>query len=640
MNFFAHQDRAQKSTRLLVALFLLAVVVIVVGINAVMGALFAASDGALQQQEGSLSLGSWATANWPLFAWTTAATLLTIAGGSAYRVASLSDGGGSVARALGGTQVAAHPEDGQHRRLRNVVEEIAIASGMPVPEIYVLEKEAGINAFAAGFSPADAAVAVSQGSLDQLNRDELQGVIAHEFSHIANGDMRLNLRLMGILFGILVIGLAGRQLLRVSSRGRISSRKEGGGLVLLALGLTVLGYAGLLIGRIIKAAVSRQRELLADASAVQFTRHPPGLAGALKKIAGLEVGSKLNAAKAEEASHFFFAEGVSQFLFATHPPLAQRIRAIEPNFDMAQLETVREFEGRDAPEGAMGFVGGRVAHDAAEMQVNPDEVVRRVGLPESQHIAYAAAVRDGLPEVLVAAAHDLDDAVLLVAAMLLDRNDPPRGAQVRMLAGRFGEDRVSRIEDLRARLDELSAFQRLPLAEMAFPALKRRPTSYIRSLLQLMDGLITADDEVSVFEYSVARMLMVHLAESTAPSRGRRRQRRLARVKDECAAVLALLAHFGTDSPMEARRAYAAGMNSLYADAFPASAISPRWHDELDTALERLDGLAPLAKEQLVSALVTVVAHDGRVTVAQAELLRAVCAVLHCPMPPILGETE
>ena len=633
MNFFAHQDRAQRSTRLLVGLFVLAVILITIGVNALMAAVFAAGDDAFAPGG---SFVAWAGDNWPLFVWTTLAVVITIAGGSGYRIASLSDGGGAVARSLGGTQVAAHPEDAQHRRLRNVVEEISIASGLPVPEIYVLEKEASINAFAAGYSPADAAVAVSQGSLDQLNRDELQGVIAHEFSHIANGDMRLNLRLMGILFGILVIGLAGRQLLRVTARGRISSRKEGGGIVVIALALTILGYTGLFIGQIIKAAVSRQRELLADASAVQFTRHPAGLAGALKKIAGLGVGSKIESSKAEEASHFFFAEGVSHFLLATHPPLAERIKAIDPHFDESQLKNLPRNEGRELPELAAGFSAQSATIDEQELSVSTNEVLDNIGQPESRHIAYAAKIRSGLPDALVNAARDLDDAVNLVLAMLLDDEEPTRSAQVQAVRRDLGDAAASRLLDLRSQLDELNDFQRLPLAELAFPALKRRPPSYVKTLLTLMQSLIEADDEITVFEYAVARMLMVYLEQSVAPSRGRESRRRLSRLEAECATLLSLIAHFGTESPMEARRAYAAGMNELFANAFPPFTVPGDWVDDLDRALARLDRLPPLSKEQLVRALTAAVAHDGRVTVSQAELLRAVCSVVHCPMPPLL----
>ena len=250
---------------------------------------------------------------------------------------------------MGGVPIASDTTDFNLRRLRNVVEEIAIASGVPVPKIYVLEHEAAINAFAAGYSPSDAVIAVTRGALDRLNRDELQGVIAHEFSHVLNGDMRLNIRLMGVLFGILMIGLIGRKILE---HGRFGGRNKGAGAILVAaLVAMIVGYVGLFFGRMIKAGVSRQRERLADASAVQFTRQTTGLAGALKKIGGLDEGSRLNErSNAEEVSHMLFGDGVGfRGLFATHPPLVERIQELEPQFTRsADARAVEEVDGSAA----------------------------------------------------------------------------------------------------------------------------------------------------------------------------------------------------------------------------------------------------------------------------------------------------
>ena len=239
-----------------------------------------------------------------------------------------------VARELGGTPVATDVRDPLRRRYRNIVEEMAIASGVPVPEIYVLEAENGINAFAAGYAPGDAAIAVTRGALETLDRDELQGVVAHEFSHILNGDMRLNIRLMGVLFGIMVLGLIGRLIVRGGYHTSIvSSRRDRGTPVVLivGLGLVILGGIGVFFARLIKAGVSRQREYLADASAVQFTRQSEGIANALKKIGGYADGSSITAADPEEVSHMLFGSGSRLAgLFATHPPLTKRIQALDP----------------------------------------------------------------------------------------------------------------------------------------------------------------------------------------------------------------------------------------------------------------------------------------------------------------------
>jgi len=311
---------------------MLAVVAIVVAVNLVITALIINS--------GDEAVGvtfpdfNWIMNNLSLVAGISLATIGFISLSSLYKIALLSSGGGKVARSLGGTLVTAEINDPLRRRLYNVVEEMAIASGIPMPEVYVLEKESGINAFAAGFTTSDAAVTVTCGTLETLSRDELQGVIGHEFSHILNGDMRLNTRLMGFLFGILVIGLIGRAVLNSARYDNIrsgTSRRDGAGAIYLAgLGLFLIGYIGVFFGQLIKAAVSRQREFLADASAVQFTRQTQGIAGALKKIAAAQQGSELQTVDTDEVSHMLFATGASfSSLLATHPPLIQRIKALE-----------------------------------------------------------------------------------------------------------------------------------------------------------------------------------------------------------------------------------------------------------------------------------------------------------------------
>ena len=331
MNFFAVQDRARRSSRRLVILYVLAAALIVAGVSLVAGAALydpaylgmPFSFASFVQQQAATLIG------------TAVITTLFIVGATLYKTAKLSAGGSQVALQVGGTLVSPATTDPLRSRLRNVVEEMAIASGVPVPEIYVLEHETGINAFAAGFAPGDAAVAVTRGALEMLDRDELQGVIGHEFSHILNGDMRLNIRLMGVLFGIMSLGLMGRMIFRGVRYSGFSSKRGKGApvVVILGLGLIILGAVGVFFARIIKAGVSRQREYLADASAVQFTRQSSGLANALKKIGGYEAGSLLRATDPEEVSHMLFGTGSRlSGLFATHPPLTERIQALDPNF--------------------------------------------------------------------------------------------------------------------------------------------------------------------------------------------------------------------------------------------------------------------------------------------------------------------
>ncbi|MFI0414153.1 MAG: M48 family metallopeptidase, partial [Candidatus Thiodiazotropha sp.] len=334
MNFFEHQDEAKRNTQRLVLLFLLAVVVIILAIDTVLLILFGTllSDTAESPQ----TLSGFLTENSSILLFGTGGTGAAIGLASLFRSASLKDGGAAVARQMGGVPVEADPQDPLRQRLRNVVEEIAIASGVPVPEIYIMERESGINAFAAGYSPSDAAVAVTRGTLENLNREELQGVIAHEFSHIFNGDMRLNIRLIGALFGIMILAIAGRRILSGARFSSSSKNNNAGAIILFAAALTAIGYIGLFFARWIKAAVSRQREYLADASAVQFTRNPQGIAGALKKIAVHTQGASLNS-DSEEISHMLFGQGMRATLFATHPPVIERIQRIEPSFREQEL---------------------------------------------------------------------------------------------------------------------------------------------------------------------------------------------------------------------------------------------------------------------------------------------------------------
>jgi len=340
MNFFENQDKAKRQSKRLYLVFALAVIGIVLLIDLLVAfaSMYIYSNGT------SINFfqGQWLEDNFGLMAASTLITSGFIGASSLYKTVRLGFGGGAVAKDMGGTLITADNSDPLRKRLYNIVEEMAIASGTPVPEVYVLEQEAAINAFAAGNEPSNAAIAVTRGALEQFDRDELQGVIAHEFSHVLNGDMRINIRLMGILFGILVISLIGRTILRSSRNVRVRSRDSAGGvsaILFMGLALTIIGYIGLFFGRLIKAAVSRQREFLADASAVQFTRQTDGIKNALMKIAATRNSSILKAADPEEVSHMLFSKGLPKFsgMFATHPPLPERLIAIDPQFKESEI---------------------------------------------------------------------------------------------------------------------------------------------------------------------------------------------------------------------------------------------------------------------------------------------------------------
>lgn len=646
MNFFAHQAAARSKSRRMLVLFVLAVVAIVVAIDFVVlftfGLIRADSR---QPADADALLGM-------LFA--SSLVVLAIIGlGSFYKTFSLRAGGGSVARSLGGTLVPEDPRDFHLKRLRNVVEEMAIASGVPVPEIYVLDSEAGINAFAAGFSPADAAVAVTRGALDRLSRDELQGVIAHEFSHILNGDMRLNLRLMGLIFGLLVLGLSGRKVLEHMRHG--GNRKEGNALLLIALAVMILGYLGVFLGRLIKAYISRQREYLADASAVQFTRLSHGLTGALMKIAAFEAGSKLGENRGEEVAQMLFGDGVGYgALTATHPPLVERITRIDPRFDPQQLTrlklTERSFEGIDEdsdPPAASALLAGftAVAKTPAPAAVlaqgcvdapAPQQVIAEVANPGIAHVEYAQAIRQAMPPILSTAAHMRERAIDAVLALLLALEPDPAG-HLAEIGHRLGSVRARGSEELLVAARALHPALRLPLVHLALPALKRRPPGETRLLIDTIDALVRRDGRIEVFEFVLAALLRQQLDEALSPGTTRSAAAKLPAVRTHALALLATLARQGHADAESARRAFMAGAQVLFPGEAAAYTPPVDWIAALDLALPALDALLPAGKETLVLALATTVGHDGQVAISEAELLRLTCTLLHCPLPPILG---
>jgi Zn-dependent protease with chaperone function len=630
MNFFEHQDAARRTSKRLIVLFAMAVVGIVLAVD--VGVLFGL--GLTRKSTGSMA---------GILLLSTIATLAVIGISSLVRTAGLRSGGGKVAVELGATQVAEDTTDFQYRRLRNVIEEIAIASGVPVPEIYVLEQEAGINAFASGWSPTDAAVTVTRGALDRLNRDELQGVIAHEYSHILNGDMRLNIRLIGILFGILVLAIIGRKVLFNVRGGRDS--KSAGPILLIALALLIAGYVGLFFGRLIKAGLSRQREYLADASAVQFTRQTIGIAGALKKIGGLADGSKLVSTDGEEASHMFFGDGVGySALFATHPPLVARIKALDPSFNADALDKLALNWAQSPPDGAeedrqMGFDGARGHLPAAhsELPIRAAAVIAQVGTPQENDYQRAGAINEAMPDDLLAASRSLDQVIPLVFALLLDSDAAVRSQQETAIRQRHDDTTLSKANALSARTATLHPMLRLPLAALAFPVLRRRPRPELDTFIGTMDALSQADGQISLFEYCLACLLHRQLSESLDPSANwSAGRRKLPDAQNEIALLLSVLAHYGQDTQLDAQRAYAAGMNNVLPDTSIAYAPPPDGVGALDKAWPVLDALDPSGKSVLIEGLVAAVSLDGKVTVSESELLRTVCAVLHCPLPPML----
>ena len=641
MDFFARQAATRRQSRWMVFLFVVAVIAIVIAIDFVVVATVAVLS--VQDDGGLLASPDMSLSRYPMAVlFSTVVVLGTIGISCLVRTASLAAGGGKVAEQLGGTRVGADTTDPLKRRLRNVVEEVAIASGVPVPQVYVLEREAGINAFAAGYSPANAAIAVTRGALVNLNRDELQGVIAHEFSHVLNGDMRLSTRLIGLLFGLTVIAMIARTILRLAPRGG-GGRKGGGGILVIFLAAFVvlaLGWIGLFFGRLIQAAVSRHRESLADASAVQFTRDPQGLRNALVKIGALGAGSRFADADAEEVAHLLFAEGIGR-AFATHPPLVERIREIDPQFQPAEFDAVRRRMGearamaeeeaaREAQPAARR--GGPLAGAIA---LAPAAVAGLVANPGTEHVLEAQLVLESLPESFRRAARQPGQATALFVALAIDAAPEARERQLAFIDQQYGQDHVQAVKAMLPQVDALTAVQRMPALLQVFAALSQLGRAERVELLKCLNGLLVRENRASVFGYALRKLAQVQLQDNLDPRRRAAGYLSAQGARDALQVLFSTLAMQGSEDEGSARQAYEAGMSILMPGIHPAYVRLAHWPPKLDQALARIDRLQPAAKNRLVQALAATISHDARMTVAESELLRAICATLHCPLPPL-----
>lgn len=647
MNFFEHQNRARHQSRWLIGAFLVAAAAVILAVDFIVLLFLGVSPASSGLEEATLNwldpnfIGS----NLDSLALSSAATGGVIGLSSLYKIASLRSGGGKVVTSLGGTHVDADTRDPLCRRFRNVVEEIAIASGVPAPDIYVLEQESGINAFAAGYSPSDAAIAVTRGTLEKLSRAELQGVVAHEFSHIFNGDMRINIRLMGLLFGILLVSIVGRHIMHSARFMGGSRRKEGGIIIVVGMSLMVVGYAGLFFARWIKAALSRQREYLADASAVQFTRDPDGIGGALKKIGAYSIGSYLEA-ESEEVSHMLFGSGTQAIIFSTHPPLSKRIARIDRQFktsDIAELASQLADNARKERElaikemEAQELANQKSAGGGFALGVfNPAELADAIGNPQLDALLAAATVAASIPSELEQAAHSIAGAPDVLMLSLLDNEPKIRDKQLLIIAEQLGNDIERRVNHLLTTNLPLQRSQRMPLYEITFPALKRRPRDELERISKTARQIILVDGEVEVFEYFLAKMFQLHLADAMAPSQARLSgRRRLQSVATDVHIVMSVLAgQAGEKDRTEA--VFSEALKALGLERKPAVALGPNWANILDQALDRLDQLSPKAKQQLVAELGNVAMADDSANIDERELLRVICATIHVPLPTFM----
>ncbi len=660
MDFFTHQDKARRNTFWLIVYFLITVVLIIVTVY--FGIVLVGSVAVKDPK----SRPDFFEFQPQILLLSTLFVSATVGLGSLYKTMQLSGDGSAVALALGGVQVHPNTRDLDERILLNVVEEMAIASGTPVPPVYVMNDEQGINAFAAGTKPQNAVIGVTRGCLQTLTRDELQGVIAHEFSHILNGDMRLNVRLIGLLHGILLIAMIGYTLFRIASHipMRSSNKDDSKGAVgivmaLFATGAILLGigYTGVFFAGLIQAAVSRQREFLADASAVQFTRNASGIAGALKRIGGWKKRSMLKSVFAKEASHMFFGQGISSQWFATHPALEVRIQRLEPGFkgvfettslahhseaDIVDPRTLGFQQRKSTPSNASktSTVHAAAIAGVQHFESHPHDAVEHIGNPEDEHIDHANRLLGEIPPKLFEEIHEPFGAMAIIYALLIaPKSDPVRNKQLGLIEQYAPKGLEKHILSLLPYTDSLHPEQRLPLACMAVPALDLLSDPQTGAFRTLARQLIDADRRWTIFEFALQRYItkriVLRKSEPLDEAVGE------AKLDKAFAQVLSSLAHLGAN--VHADQAFAAGWATYAKGQKQARSALPTMLDRdactlklLDLALDTLATANPRQKRHFLNAFSDCIVYDQRSTINEVELLRVISDALGCPMPPVL----
>lgn len=682
MDFFASQELARRNTRKLVWLLILTVIVLVLAVYAVillaLGGLVMATDpqqGPLSAEELLTEQHFFSVENLILFATVAFLVSSVVAFSSLFKMQELKKGGPTVATMLGGRLIPANTTQFSERRILNIVEEMSLASGVPVPPVYVMENESGINAFAAGHGVDDAVIGVNRGTIEKLNREELQGVIAHEFSHILNGDMRMSLRMIGLLYGIQAIAIIGLYMFRVAahmSHGR--SNEKGGNpavvLFFIGAGLLAIGSVGLFFARLIKASISRQREYLADASAVQFTRLPEGIGGALKMIGVDANTSKVSAPDAESISHMFFANMYGskiQSFFATHPPLIPRIQKVEPRFtgdfqeylktrakasivDRKQEEEehqrhlvfARKFGmmmGR--AESGLGGLGQTEAIRGLEkvFPMDPVLLIGAIGSPKEEDVVYSQILLKNVMPKLLDDCHEMFTARCIVFASILDKEEAIRNNQLDILLQREGQATVTETLKQEAQLDQVEDRFRLPIFEIIQGTLSSLSQKQLAHFEETLKQLILADQQVDLFEFFLLHHLIIHIRRHLGIETDRRvKYETLASLGTEVETLMSVVATVGHTEPKDAEAAFNAGREQI-PELTNAISFRGQGHkvSDLFGVMQKLSQASPKAKKAVLTALGIVIIHDQKITVSEAELFRAIAESLDCPVPPVLA---
>ena len=633
MNFFEHQDKARRKTGRLVFLFLLAVVCIVAGtVGMIYGVLYYVGFDYpeihyLIREE-------------PLWFPISATVLIIIVLGTLIRTLQLLGGGQSVAEMVGAVPIGPEHSSFEVKRFLNVVDEMAIASGVPVPKLYLLSDDS-INAFVAGRKPKDTVMVVTQGALDNLNRQELQAVVGHEFSHIFNADIKISLRLIGLLGGILAVGQIGYFMMRFSGMG--SSRRSGkagnhAAIILIGLGLFILGYIGLFFGRVIKAAISRERELLADACSVQYTRNPHGLVSAFKVMQLHQQGTHLKNRHSEDVNHFCFAPALSMMfgsVLATHPPLEKRIKRIDPKGQYEILPRTKVEEDMTPKKSTTkDFIPMMLA--TSIIVANAEQVKQSIAHPSDEHVDYAQALNTLIPDELRTLARDPQQVMFLLYAMLVPDDFQQKTQVLTKLRHEYSEQDIQKVVYLKGLMHKMPAAAYLPLFEFALPTFTKLNKEHQVQAYQKLHQVMS-DFQGDTFHY----VLSILLAKQIQDKRTFNKQEKqtLKGILREVMYLLVVLLKASHQSEDEQKQCFAKVSQSLFQQSLPWPKVKRIKFDLLTKALEKINALKPLDKEKVIDACITVVTFDGKVLVPEAELLRAVCEILECPMPPLLSQS-
>ncbi len=639
MDFFEHQAQARRLTRRFVVIFIVAVIVIILGLVLAIGLLtdIFFLEYSLAWSGSTPGLGGFLQRHLGTMTVVAVAVVLIVGGGSLWRIMSLSQGGPAVARLVGAREIHRDSSDPLELRLLNVVDEMTLAAGTLRPAVYVMDQELGINAFAAGFSPNNAVVAVTRGTLEYLNRDELQGVVAHEFSHILNGDMRLNIRLLGLLSGLILIGNLGLFLLRA-----VGGTRQRSAAAAFALGVTVtaIGFAGVFAAKVIRSSVSRQREYLADASAVQFTRNPDGIAGALNKIRLAPRGSSLDNLHAAEMSHLFFGAGTISRWLASHPPLEERIKRVSPAFDLTaptnNQPPLRASESIRIPPVVPE------SNTVSSFSASVEGIVASAGTLTFQHLNYAQDLLAHLPEPILRALESASGVQALVYTLVLNESKTQRENQIKQIDQLGSTETARQCWDLYAVVQALGPKFRFPIIELALLELRAIPAKDFQRFATTLRELVLLDGEVEPHEMIV--LLAVESNRRHAPLQQRQASTgRWADQNNAIVLVLALLAQLGEANAAARVAAFQRGL-SIWRQGQVSVESPPELtlvrYIELLTAIGGLANLSPERKQHALKAFGETVLHDSQVNLHEYELLRIVAGVLACPLPPHLSLSE